>query len=155
MTSAKLHLAGSLLPWQRAQRAGKRGITSPAQRAQQRAIQLAWLAQVPPAQRAAWDRAGRYAVSVVATWPDAKRRDLDNASKQVLDALTGLAWDDDSQVDALLAVRTTPDRDAPCVYVTIMPAAPVTWQAVAAAWIALKAERFFGWLATWFGWRSA
>lgn len=150
MTSAMIIVDGSLLPWQRAERTGKRGRTSPAQAAQQRAIQLAWLAQVPPAQRAAWDKSSGYAVSVAVTWPDAKRRDIDNAAKQVLDALTGLAWADDSQVHALLAVRTTPDREGPCVHVTIAPAAPVTWQAVAAAWVAFAAEQFFSWLASWF-----
>ena len=56
------------------------------------------------AARSNWPRHGaaRLRVSVWVQPPDRRRRDLDNISKSVLDALTHAGvWDDDSQIDAL------------------------------------------------------
>lgn len=49
-----------------------------------------------------WSQRGkeRYAVSLVAYFPDARRRDIDNVLKSVLDGCTPLVWADDSQVDS-------------------------------------------------------
>ena len=44
---------------------------------------------------------GRLSVSIEASAPDARRRDLDNLLKAVLDALNGVAWVDDSQIARL------------------------------------------------------
>jgi hypothetical protein len=44
---------------------------------------------------------------------------LTNATKQVLDALTGLAWDDDSQVDDIHARRMPPSKTEPKTIVTV------------------------------------
>jgi Holliday junction resolvase RusA-like endonuclease len=38
--------------------------------------------------------------------PAATRGDLDNLTKSVLDALTGIAWKDDSQIDVLDVIRS-------------------------------------------------
>lgn len=49
---------------------------------------------------------GRLAVTIQATMPDRRARDLDNVLKATLDALThGGAWMDDSQIDDLRVVR--------------------------------------------------
>ena len=57
-------------------------------------------------QRLGGPLSGRLAVSIEATMPDRRRRDLDNIVKPLLDALThaGL-WLDDDQIDALRIVR--------------------------------------------------
>lgn len=49
---------------------------------------------------------GRVRLSVCVMPPDARRRDLDNLLKPILDGLTAAGiWDDDSQVDELKIVR--------------------------------------------------
>lgn len=51
-------------------------------------------------------QAGRLAVVIACHAPDRRRRDLDNLTKGLLDALTHAgAWDDDSQIDDLRLVR--------------------------------------------------
>jgi crossover junction endodeoxyribonuclease RusA len=52
--------------------------------------------------------AGALAVQIAATAPDRRKRDLDNILKAVLDALTGLVWTDDAQVENLLIYWTRP-----------------------------------------------
>ncbi len=48
----------------------------------------------------------------------AKRRDLDNFNKILLDALSGIAYADDSQIDQLTLIRNY-DKDKPRVEVEI------------------------------------
>lgn len=49
---------------------------------------------------------GRLAVEILALPPDRRRRDLDNALKAALDALTHAGvWEDDSQIDELTIIR--------------------------------------------------
>lgn len=51
-------------------------------------------------------REGRLRVSLVLYPPDKRRRDIDNYSKALLDAMTHAgAWEDDSQIDELLVRR--------------------------------------------------
>ena len=45
-----------------------------------------------------WSLDGAYRVLVTFVFADRRRRDIDNCLKAVLDALNGIAWDDDSQV---------------------------------------------------------
>lgn len=52
--------------------------------------------------------AGALAVQIAATAPDRRKRDLDNILKAVLDAMTGLVWADDAQVENLLIYWTRP-----------------------------------------------
>lgn len=50
--------------------------------------------------------AGRLGVTIKATMPDKRRRDVDNLPKAVLDALThAQVWLDDSQIDRLTIER--------------------------------------------------
>jgi crossover junction endodeoxyribonuclease RusA len=48
---------------------------------------------------------GRVAVTVECHAPDRRRRDLDNLAKCLFDSLTGIAWEDDSQIDDMRIVR--------------------------------------------------
>jgi crossover junction endodeoxyribonuclease RusA len=48
----------------------------------------------------------RLHVTILATMPDRRERDLDNISKGILDALTHVRlWDDDSQIDHIEVIR--------------------------------------------------
>ena len=51
-------------------------------------------------------------------FPDRRRRDVDNVAKSVLDALNGVAWNDDSQVAELIVARDL-DRDEPRAEITV------------------------------------
>ena len=60
-----------------------------------------------------WPRDAEYAVTIELWHGDARRRDVDNGGKSVLDGLTrGGVWGDDSQV-ACLTVRRGLDRERP------------------------------------------
>ena len=37
--------------------------------------------------------------------PDKRKRDIDNSLKSLLDSLTGIAWEDDSQIDCIAISR--------------------------------------------------
>ena len=55
----------------------------------------------------------------VALWlPDRRRRDVDNCAKSICDALNGIAYGDDSQIEELV-VRRHIDHDRPRAEVTI------------------------------------
>lgn len=60
----------------------------------------------------------RYAVDLAVYFPDARRRDLDNVAKAVLDACDGVAFADDAEVDELHVVRAV-DRERPRVEVSV------------------------------------
>ena len=66
-----------------------------------------------------WSLLWRYTVRIVTHEPDRRSRDLDNAVKPILDALTGIAWANDSRVDCILVVRGDVRRDAPCTVVQV------------------------------------
>lgn len=63
---------------------------------------------------------GRLEVSLDLHPPDARRRDADNYSKGVLDALTHAGvWQDDEQIDRLHILKCPRDKDDPRAVVTI------------------------------------
>ena len=67
-----------------------------------------------------WRTDARYSVAIFLVFPDRRKRDLDNRVKPLLDALTRVGvWKDDSQVDEILVVRGTNDKDRPRATVRI------------------------------------
>jgi len=65
---------------------------------------------------------GPVAVTLHFYVPDRRRRDIDNLTKLVLDALNGIAWHDDSQIRCLVARRShTPDSPRTDVDVCAVP----------------------------------
>lgn len=99
-------VAGEPVPWERAG-GGKRKYTKPRTRAYQDVVAITYVNQ-------GGLRAGsaRVSVAIDVYRSTHKRCDVDNLAKTVLDALNGLAWDDDCQVDEL-RVRRSVDRVAP------------------------------------------
>lgn len=57
---------------------------------------------------------------LLAVYRPQRRGDLDNALKVTLDALNGIAWEDDSQIEELHAMRFE-DKANPRVVVTVEP----------------------------------
>lgn len=53
---------------------------------------------------------GRLRMTVRASAPDRRRRDLGNLDKLLADALEGYAYDDDSQIDHLEYIRLEPSK---------------------------------------------
>lgn len=74
--------------------------------------------------RAAWRGApltGRVALRVVVYAPDRRRRDVTNLLKHLCDTLTGVAYEDDAQLDDVRVMRGAVDRLRPRVELTISP----------------------------------
>lgn len=67
---------------------------------------------------ARWPLDSEYCVELGVYLPDARKRDIDNIAKCVLDALNGIAWRDDRQVANLHVTREI-DRDNPRVEIRI------------------------------------
>lgn len=67
---------------------------------------------------ATWPVDKRYACRIFVAYPDRRERDLDNLEKQIGDALNGIAFDDDSQIDDMHSTRLWEESD-PRVEVTI------------------------------------
>jgi len=63
---------------------------------------------------------GRLHVELKLCPPDKRRRDIDNFSKAILDALThaGL-WLDDSQIDKMTVTRGEVDKEFPRAYISV------------------------------------
>ena len=102
MTAVTFTVPGSPVPWMRAaSRAGVR-FTPERQRQYQRLV-----ADIARTKLIGmfWPLDARYSVTVRAVFNDARKRDIDNVQKQLLDACNGVAWNDDSQVDELHCFR--------------------------------------------------
>lgn len=57
-------------------------------------------------------------VSITFFWPDMRRHDIDNGLKLLFDSLTGIVWDDDSQICNLCITKTV-DRGNPRIEMVI------------------------------------
>lgn len=64
------------------------------------------------------DSLHRWRVDMVFYLPDRRSRDVDNLAKLILDALNGLAWSDDAQVQIIHATKTL-DRAQPRTHITL------------------------------------
>lgn len=64
---------------------------------------------------------GDIEVGVMFYFKDKRRRDLDNMNKLYLDALTGIVWNDDSQISRLFLSRHY-DKNKPRIELYAIPA---------------------------------
>lgn len=114
-TDIRFVVPGPPVPKARARVAGGHGFTPARTRRYEAMIRAYAMREVA---RDRWARAGAFAVTLRFFWPDARRRDLDNATKSVTDAMNRVAYDDDSQIREL-HVYGEIDRACPRVEVTI------------------------------------
>lgn len=89
-----VQIPGAPVSWKRTATHRGRRLTPEAQRAYQLRVRWAALAARPDG----WPLDARYAIGVTVS-RDRRKADWDNAVKTVCDALNGIAWTDDSQVD--------------------------------------------------------
>lgn len=88
----------------------------PSMREYHAVIKAAWSAEP----HEGWPLDARYWVEVYLVPPNAQTMgDVDNYAKNYMDALNGLAWADDKQVDRLTVERCKPDKESPCAIVRI------------------------------------
>lgn len=99
-------LGGPPVTWKRTALYRGRRITHAGQRQAQRAHQITALAARPRG----WRLDGDMVVTIDLHVTTARRFDLDNAAKLILDALNGIAWEDDSQVSCLWVRRVRADE---------------------------------------------
>lgn len=106
MSWVRFVVPGEPIPWERARSGGGRRFTAPRTAVFQTKVQMA--------ARKHFRRplAGALALRVVAYRSTARRCDWDNLGKTVSDALNGLAWEDDAQVDDGRVVKRL-DRERP------------------------------------------
>ena len=97
-------------------RVGKRGTFMPpkyvAAKSRMRSLALA-------SRPEGWRTDGRFRVELQVYEQDARSRDLDNCAKGPIDAMCGVLFDDDRQVDLLLVYRDELDRKRPRVEVEV------------------------------------
>lgn len=98
-------LLGPPVPLERARHGKGRTYSAPRSVAYQRALAYAFRAASLVGK---WPLDARYHVTIVVTFADHRRRDIDNVAKTVLDGLNRVAWADDSQVDRLTIERASP-----------------------------------------------
>lgn len=65
-----------------------------------------------------WDGTGEWEVELEFRVPDLRRRDIDNLLKNALDALSGIVYDDDTQVVSVSMVKKL-DRKSPGTHITV------------------------------------
>lgn len=65
-----------------------------------------------------WSTANRFSLSLHLYFNDKRKRDLDNCAKSITDALIGVVYDDDSQIDELYICRYY-DKDKPRAIVAV------------------------------------
>ena len=111
-------VTGKPVPKQSTRFGNKRAYLDPKIEAWQQAV--TWEAKAA-AQMADWDMlTGDVAARLIFYLPDRRRRDIDNLSKAVLDAMNGIIYKDDTQVQKLVVDKKV-SRDKPGVFVIVRP----------------------------------
>lgn len=95
------HVPGNPRSWKRAARGKGFTYVDPESAMYRNLVALSAVAARPEG----WDRARRFFLSLEVTLPTRRPCDLDNVTKQVGDALNGVIWEDDSQLDELHVKR--------------------------------------------------
>lgn len=95
------HVPGNPRSWKRAARGKGFTYVDPESAAYRNLVALSAVAARP----AVWFPTHRFSCAIEVTYPTRGRADLDNVAKQVCDALNGILWVDDSQVDELHVKR--------------------------------------------------
>lgn len=108
------HVPGNPRSWKRAARGKGFTFVDPTSAAYRNLVALSAVAALP----SGWIRGLRYFVAIEAAFPTRGRTDLDNIAKQACDALNGIVWDDDSQIDELHVKRLW-THDEPGIRVTV------------------------------------
>jgi crossover junction endodeoxyribonuclease RusA len=80
--------------------------------------EYAWLAKAQNASKPPFTE--RLSVSIALFFKTKTKRDLDNFNKLILDALTGIVYEDDNQIDDLHIVRHH-DPQQPRIVITVSP----------------------------------
>lgn len=102
-------IPGCPQPKERARKgAGGRWYTPPKTREYMKRVAQVALVYRPPN----WKKDRVYKVEMLVTFPDNRRRDLDNVVKGILDALNGVLWNDDASVVSILVNREVNKADA-------------------------------------------
>lgn len=97
----EFHVPGPPQNWQRTNIVGGRVLTDAKSRAYKRHVRAcAGLAMI-----GAYPLNVRVGVDIAITYADKRRRDLDNGAKALLDAMNGIVYVDDSQIDDLRVRR--------------------------------------------------
>lgn len=65
-----------------------------------------------------WTGVGRFSLNCFLFFDDRRKRDIDNCLKSISDALNGMLYDDDHQIDEIYAYRDY-DRHEPRAVVTV------------------------------------
>lgn len=115
----EFRIPGPPVPKARARVVNGRAFTPEKTRAYERLVSLV-ATSATMSHPVKWTTGDRYLVEMWVTPKDARRFDLDNVAKAVLDGCNGVLWDDDSQVDELRIVRRRPDKSNPGVLVDVL-----------------------------------
>ncbi len=117
MTTLTFVVAGPVVPKQRPRFARNGHVyTPPKTRSYEMLVTLA--AGAALRKHGEWDTTKRFALSLVLFMGDKRKRDLDNCAKAISDALNGVLYDDDAQIDELFAIRNY-DKDNPRAVVAL------------------------------------
>lgn len=112
---------GDPVPWARSRSNGRQHFTDATRRAYRAKVQGRAVAAL-----AGYDlHTGRVALDLIAYMPDRRHRDWDNIGKMISDALNGIAWVDDEQVDDGRVRKRYGDPDTRIEVVVTPLAAPV------------------------------
>lgn len=116
MKPLTFEVPGQPVPFTRVRSYGKQRFTPKRYRDYKRLVGT--LAQCAVLDRKAWPMNARYRLTVEAANGDRLRRDIDNLAKAILDGANGIIWEDDHQVDELIARKAQGCAD-PFLRVTV------------------------------------